>query len=123
MPLDVMRSNILVSVAKTTGMTRVSHSTTEPSNESNILVRSQQKSRDMEATCPCAGMWNPGKFQRLIIGSSDLYGLHVAGHGRGAGAGLEVRLGVVLSGWSVGGGEVINGVHLRDRTEGHGDEK
>lgn len=92
--MSKLRGNIFVSVAKTTGMARVSHSTAEPRSE-----------------------------RKLIIGSSDLYGLHVAGHGRGAGAGLEVRLGVVLSGRSVGGGEVIDGVHLRDRAEGHGDER
>ena len=47
--------------------------------------------------------------------SSDLNGLQVTGHGRGAGARLEVGFGVIFPGWSVGGGEVIHRVHLRER--------
>lgn len=43
---------------------------------------------------------------------SHLNGLHVTSHGGGARAVLEVGLGVVLPGRSVGRGEVVHGVHL-----------
>lgn len=113
-PLNVLRCNFLVLVAETTEFLPIG---LDPGTEAAFWSnRSTKHVTSKQHVCV------PGR-ERLSIGfydgsgTSDLYGLHVAGHGGGARAGLEVRLGVVFSGWSVGVGEVIHGVHLRGQRQ------
>lgn len=70
--------------------------------------------------CHQQNIWAVDHTERV----SHLYRLHVTGHGGGARArGLIVGLGVVLPGWSIGGSEVVNRVHLWRDGQSEGEDR